>query len=38
MDTVNTELIRGHVDTIILNSLEERDRYNIGSERRQIRN
>lgn len=27
MDTVNTELIRGHVDTIILNSLEERDRY-----------
>ena len=27
MDTVNTELIRGHVDTIILNSLSERDRY-----------
>ncbi|MBO5774179.1 MAG: PadR family transcriptional regulator, partial [Clostridia bacterium] len=27
MDTVNTELIRGHVDTIILNSLAERDRY-----------
>lgn len=27
MDTVNTELIRGHVDTIILNSLDERDRY-----------
>lgn len=27
MDTVNTELIRGHVDTIILNSLVERDRY-----------
>ncbi len=27
MDTVNTELIRGHVDTIILNSLFERDRY-----------
>ena len=27
MDTVNTELIRGHVDTIILNSLAEQDRY-----------
>lgn len=27
MDTVNTELIRGHVDTIILRSLEEQDRY-----------
>ena len=27
MDTVNTELIRGHVDTIILNALMQRDRY-----------
>lgn len=27
MDTVNTELIRGHVDTIILNAIMERDRY-----------
>lgn len=27
MDTVNTELIRGHVDTIILNCLSEKDRY-----------
>ena len=27
MDTVNTELIRGHVDTIILNALIQRDRY-----------
>lgn len=27
MDTVNTELIRGHADTIILNVLLERDRY-----------
>lgn len=26
-NTVNTDLIRGHVDTIILNSLMERDRY-----------
>lgn len=27
MDTVNTELIRGHVDTIILKALMQRDRY-----------
>ncbi len=27
MDTVNTDLIRGHVDTIILNAIMERDRY-----------
>lgn len=27
MDTVNTELIRGHVDTIILKALIQRDRY-----------
>ena len=27
MDSVNTELIRGHVDTIILKALMQRDRY-----------